>query len=768
MKKSVCLYSLLLSVLICSQSYGQEEIEAALEKIDIFQGFKGRRLYVYEDVDQIQINPNFSEVSGNAFSLSSIPEGYIRDSDKLSYCNGIGQNSLVLDGYPNLQSFISSNFYLLYGDLEAGSARKISSNYSEADSQFPHVDDNDGQDPGSSGKYYFGIGDKAYKSTLSNGSISSIVSALPPSGKSCNIAHNICSYNCDHSEYDGDNISVIYGPTIKGTILNACETIDAKVYNELYAMIIFRDRTPPRIIRPENEPGYTYGVDVENRFPVLGFGTDENDKITTGDWFKFDRLRVTDNGSSNVKVKIFLGKIDSLPDSLSRWTDSERWDSLPSQILELNENNDKKPFLKEMAALPNNCFGFMRYTVFSQEQISENNLGNLNPGCATIVENNPENCYGFPSTDDRYLDLNRDPGSAKPWIYNNDNNNGDANPEIFDIDDINKVNAEIRVKGQEGVIKISDNDFPNILIRLTSKKDNKQIFFPPCMKPSKLDFDDPTNLTGDDRPSEIYNSFVNSADVYEQCIYDNIIENSETIKKKPYYTIFELKSFDFTDNSIKNQLNRFKYNSDIEFVNKHFRLEDQIVSDTNDFGEPDNRIDDENNIDLIGKRNGTWAEVVALIGASPDTGIIIQEDVEYDLDIWVDDSVRWANTESERSSFDEDFNARCIPTGIKSGEVKIKIPNQSPSIDRSIPLPKYNYSVKKNINQIDRIVFREPTKNVNLDQIKTESDLISLRLPSISVEAEDYAGNRRKIRLYFYVTDENANVRTIQRKHGKH
>ena len=154
-----------------------------------------------------------------------------------------------------------------------------------------------------------------------------------------------------------------------------------------------------------------------------------------------------------------------------------------------------------------------------------------------------------------------------------------------------------------------------------------------------------------------------------------------------------------------------------------------------------------------------------------DSEVEIQEDVEYELGVWVDDSVKWAN-----SYLDENNENLCesvnipIPTGIKEGKITIDIPNQVPPYKKVYDFPQVNYGavpvVENSVQEPLKVVFREPTR----DDVKIEKleDLEYKKFPSITVEAKDFADNQRKIKLYFRVKDENAKIKTLQRKHQQY
>ena len=64
-----------------------------------------------------------------------------------------------------------------------------------------------------------------------------------------------------------------------------------------------------------------------------------------------------------------------------------------------------------------------------------------------------------------------------------------------------------------------------------------------------------------------------------------------------------------------------------------------------------------------------------------------------------------------------------------------------------------------------KVVFREPTPD---GEVRSVKELEENKFPSITVEASDFANNKRKIKLYFRVKDENAKIKTLQRKHQQY
>ena len=761
-KNNFSFFIILFVLFINSKSFGQAAILSALERVKATP--YGNVVSTYEDVGDIPFEPNFDGATLSSFKDSDLPswvETYQQarsalniDPGTLYNCEGSG--------------FISSHFFMDSGQMDASGnwnhGTVLSNNsiegYNFTPLGFPYSDPstNGGQKPGSTPQFHFclsGTFDYIRESPVALAS--SIYGG--PRVRYC----RRCGINpdCEHTP-----IILVYpkGTVSLGAYVENCSGLSSG----RYAQIIYKDRTPPWIIDWDQ---------MNKRFPTLGDSDEESKRFYTGDYHKMDELEITDNSANMVGVRVLLGKRDACPRGFDNWQDKEEWDDTSSepQLVELTGDPDLKGKLDDIVIQPNICYGYMRYSVFAQEAnvssdeaLTEDKLENLNPGCATIEEDKPEICYGLPDTDERYEDLGDNPGSAKPWPYRPDSPNTIS---------INAIRGDQRVKGQEGFIRIFDNDLPNIMIRLTSKKNEDQLFFPPNTlignSSSGDENDDNDIVTGLLDSSDSIDGYANNVQAYNDfcngntnglCVHNLMARDPVLIQEKdlsPYFTIFSLTPSKYANDEDKRNMSRFIGNSDKVFIAKHFRLEDQLYSDTDEKGDPDTSINN------IGKRNGTWEECVALIGVG-SPAIIIQEDVEYDLDVWVDDSVKWANARTGFGLREPDPRTISIPTGVVSGKVTIDIPNQYPAVvKKEYPLNNYGDSgLRTNFNKVCKVVFREPT--ITGVPIASIQDLEKNKFPSIEVEATDYAGNTRKIKLFIVVTNEKAYIRTLQRKHTQH
>ena len=752
MRKNSFVTLLIIFIILCiTKSYALSFVQDQLKKVKIVEFGKPFHAYTYEDIDGPTIKFDFGGCSVPEICLNDIPSSAILATSARSRLSNLVPGAIVVDSAG--ANFIESNFYLDYGHEGAdGWVEDLSPNPMPS------------QDPGQTGKIYFCVRGQ-YKVIKDGISASSI--DLSPDGVSCECAKHLCSGGASHVHDSSRSKNVI--KNLKDRVSEnkvAEEGISLEgSSSEVYQIIHFKDRTPPWIDNCEN-----------NRFPTIGTHT----PIYTGDWFTLDDLLIKENYDSTVNTKISLGVIDKSPESETNWTKFEVWNDGEVQTVYFpQESGRKEGYLNQIVSPPPNyCYGYMRYTIFAQDygiksESKKHIVGNLNPGCASIREDDPTHCYGLPSDNQYYADLSTSPSSAKPWPYRENNYN--VTLEEQNMMTIKGIKGKDRV--HEGYIKISDNDYPNILIKLTSSKygEEKQIFFPPCITDGELTIIDSPYYKSDKYTGSSnnfpnmseYNAFVGDPrNILKECNYKEV-KNS---RKRPYFTIIDLKHTEFMNDSDISTRNRFLNNSDPAFINKHFRLEDQTYSDTDIDGKPNKRLE-ESGESLLGKRNGTWKEVVALVEDLEDSEVVIQEDVEYQLSVWVDDSVKWLN-----SYKDEDNENNCeniikhIPTGIVDGKIIVDIPNQSPNYHKEYELPKSGSlsTVNQSIYDSVKVVFREPTPDIDSSKKITEEELIEKRLPSITVQATDYSGLTRTIKLYFKVRDENAQIKTLQRRHQQY
>lgn len=488
--------------------------------------------------------------------------------------------------------------------------------------------------------------------------------------------------------------------------------------------LIFKDRTPPIIEGCK-----------DGKFPELG-----SDKpATTGDWYKVEGLKISDNSSKFVGTCLALGKIDKIP--ALTWAAEENWVFEPPRALESGDDTD-------YVIMPNACHGVMRYSVFAWDK-----SGNINPGEPNIEDDKPDICYGLSDPPDGITDLGDVPNSALPWPIV-----GSWPEPIKDIDktnidkiDLSKVNPGDR-RG-EGNVHIRDNDAPNLVIRIESLKDKSRIFFPPVMPPSALPIFNSTEFekykADPEGNAKAYRDFIG---VTPEAKYDTTKLANLNLKLPIYFkviTALPRKTLAFSDAGMAPadvaRLSLFKDTTKLDFTKTHVRLEDYNQSDTTGDGSPETAEA------TMGARNGFGGEITALL-TTP-----LQEDVEYQISIWVDDNVKWATIDESGKVLEKII---AVPTGVIAGEIRVEAANQYPAASYQARLDK-----EKAVSEPLTVVFREPTQPVKGEL--NEETMSRLKFPYIMATATDYAGITRKIKLYVEVSNENPEIRVLERTHEK-
>ncbi len=475
-------------------------------------------------------------------------------------------------------------------------------------------------------------------------------------------------------------------------------------------MMTFEDRTPPRILGGS-------GGD----FPEIG----SLNPATTGDFYKITGLIVEDNSTNKVATALALGKIDNNPPLT--WETEEDWIFEQARIFDSGDDNG-------YIFLPNSCHGVMRYSLFAWD---ENGL--VNPGEPLIENDKPESCYELRSPP--IADLSRDPVSAQPW------------PITFDYSkstDLTFVQGNLNPGDRrgEGLVHIRDNDLPNIAIRIESVKDGSKIYFPPVISPSNTTF-----TINESKKFESDKGLTNSAEYAKFVDVDNFSTNPYTTEMMAntsnpvYFRVFSALASSMMKPTDVSRMSKFL--GDQSFIRKHLRLEDYNKSDTLAADAlPD--LDEE----TFGQRNGFGERIVALLDLPANR--MIQEDVEYIISVWTDDNVKWSNIDTMGGI---QPTIQAFPSGINRGEMTVEIPNQWPGFKERVV-----FNAADAVHGNMRVVFREPTST---SPVSSEADLVGLKFPSIEVKVEDYAGLKREIKLYVRISNENPNIRVIDRKHER-
>jgi len=748
MKRLICT-SLFLSmfffpvVIVAQDSFSLTVLRAIAIKSDY-----GNPIDTYEDVDPI--TGIYAELSGinpvtSQGEISSTFGGFARKStaeDFFARLEAFG-GLVFSNGSMDFASFLAGNFYLDAGymvkDEDTGAETWHDRIWSPLpDLTFP---DYDSTDKPHERKYYLCFSaDFQYVEPF----------RVDPNALSCADYRQFCDYPpCKKKIEEDDPASAGAKITVQEeeheqTELNIYKNLadiigdhirdaSAMVENQsgIDFTLRFKDRTPPRI-----------DGCVNGDFPELG----ADNPATTGDWYRVEGLTITDNSKGKIGTALLLGKIDTSP--TATWASEEQWVLEKPSVIESGDETDH-------VIMPNSCHGVMRYTVYAWDK-----HGNLNPGDPKIREDDPENCYGLGATviggmnvdflgQSIDLNLSKDPGNAKGWPIQVEFREQQDFDDTYVGELTAKLNSDFR-RGQ-GYVNIRDNDLPNIVIRIESVKDGSRIFFPPVIPHGDPDFSivHSTKYKTAAAPADSnvgdYVDFLGPPTSIP-FLSSRIADGSQEL----YFRILDIVPSDVMHASEKDILiNRYKTQPDPEFIRKHFRLESYDQSDTKEAdGSP------ELDIETFGKRNSFGKRVVALLEL-PGNRAMIQEDVEYLIDVWSDDNIKWATIDSSGQKLDSVIP---IPTGVQNGEITVEVPNQFPRANYRAPIDK-----QESVNGRLRVVFREPTlKDAGGSD---ENELLNSRFPFIDVKATDYAGLERSIRLYLRITNENPNIRVLDRKH---
>lgn len=747
MRKLMCLCLVLMIIAVFQPAFAADSfIESILNSVIMTTDF-GAPVDTFEDVDPITgIRATFSD-SGPMTSqgeISSKFQGFARKSTADEFFGRLNSSGGLIfsTGNFDFSSFLADHFYLDSGymTLDEDSGTRTWSSESLAPAGDLTFSDYERTGRPHERIYYLCL-DADYEYIRN-------FPQPPPNSLSCDDHRQFCDYPpCKRKEEEPD-------PASAGAMIVTQEEehngTEKNIYKELAELILdnrvsaaavmenqgpkfelkFKDRTPPRI-----------DGCVDGDFPELGV----DNPATSGDWYKVEGLRITDNSGGKIGTALLLGKIDTAP--MATWANEENWILEKPSIIESGDATDH-------VIMPNSCHGVMRYTVYAWDK-----HGNLNPGDPKIREDDPEYCYGLGNTviggvnvdfAGELIDINlsKHPVNAKEWPIKVEFRKAEDFDDAYVGELTAKLNSDFR-RGQ-GFVNIRDNDLPNIVIRIESVKDGSRIFFPPVIPNGDPDFSiiQSTKYKPGAAPADMnvgdYVDFLGPPTAIP-FLSSRIADGSQDL----YFRIVDIFPSDVMQQSEKDLLlSKYKLQPDPEFIRKHFRLESYDQSDTLETnGAPD--LD----VQTFGKRNSFGRRVVALLELPSNKGMI-QEDVEYLIDVWTDDNIKWATIDSSGQKLD---NIVAIPTGVQNGEITVEIPNQYPRASYRTPLDS-----QESVNGKLRVVFREPTPD---GAGSDENDLINKRFPFIDVRATDYAGLERSIRLYLRITNENPNIRVLDRKH---
>lgn len=536
-----------------------------------------------------------------------------------------------------------------------------------------------------------------------------------------------------------------YGMCNCTPLRNACGNVinwhpNRSRYNNLY--VNFRSNFLRNVSTAneykENQSGIGFSLNLHDRTPPTvgetddSFPTQEGDfAVTTNDAYSLTGLTIDDNSADVIGYVFTMGHLNTEPHSI--WQTEEVWNKTLHGTLYAGNPINREIFFPERT---NRHHGVVRYSIFAWDED-----GNINRTESQIVEDEPRVSYGsVPSSH-----LGTTMYNARQFRDRLSLTNGDpatANISGFDYNNRRSV----------GLIRIIDNDLPNIAIRITSSKNPNEVFYFPPVSDNLY-----VNNSKEYRKAEgITNKqdYISFATKGRQTMFSHDELNKPGNTLPLYYKIMDIKGklpVNDGDKPLPDlEMDRFSQliNSNSDFVRKNIRLEDYLESDTGKYNQlvtGDYKF---------GNRHGTGRETVAYMLMDETFSVRIQEDVEYTIDVWMDDNVKWANTSRDGAVLDQ---ALKLPTGIVDAKMRVCIPNQYPIYDRTV-----NCDTNQAINGDLKVVFREPTPNV---KITSEADLVDNKFPYIEMTAEDHSGLKRTIRLYLKINDESASIRTLDRKH---
>lgn len=725
--------------------------EKYLLKTRFLEGTKERVINTYEDISDIKLNP-FCE-GDNGFPIvaeSEIPEGYVAKGTANKFFKKFYSHAIITE-----EPITYPDFFNEHVSLECGG---------ETYSQFPLSIDDSLNEPGAMA-FNLRVDDN-YKYVSS-------FKEFAPDALSCHVAPEFCSEKCkiktiktkseepvrhriyrisgdgsnDYADYDDyrhasrDSSKTetkkvhAFGPNniysdFRENLLSKANIENAdEIKKDNFLVFKLEDRTPPYIVG-----GYM----------KLGGNIDDY-ACTSGDFYRTEGMEIRDNNPSvkEVGCKFAFGRLNrEFPVESEPWENYEDWTTqeniknvvLDDQIVYHNLGKDKVINGFEDVVKFHAFDGVIRYSVFLKEN-SES--GNLNPGMSVVLQDRPEDGYGCKTAGD----LGSSVLTAKPW------------PDKRDL-------PAIKGKGySSGFVRVYDNDRPNVAIRITEVETGKQMFFPPMIPAGQFKVNNSNKYKAEaginKTNTDDYDLFVK--DLSNEFDYTKLSAYPEGI---PYYTILSLndQSLGLGSDTLPLAVRKMLNNNDVNFINQNVRLEDYDISDTLPSGEVTYSYKN----DELGRKRGTMRNMVVLFENS--SLFNIKEGVEYRLDVWTDDNVKWTNIKHPAS--DEEIvdltnpevldYAKVYETGIKEGVIRINIPeydgenlNQEKEID-----------ISKSINGGMSFVLKERTPAIrNIDSVELAE---KNNFPSITVSVKDFAGYNRELKLFFRVGDKKLNMRVLE------
>ena len=702
-----------------------------LSNLAILETENGRSIDTYEDV-YIKLDP-FQERNKKypIVNSSEIPEGYASEKTAKNIFKKFKSHAVLTDETISFEEFMNEHFSI--DDI-----KNFPNNYYETK-------------PGSLTLYL--KMDDNYKYIQS-------FKEYSPDAVSCRVSRSLCDEKCNTTHKYKKNIYSDFRNKVldKAKVVDADEVDDPKNCIKLN----LKNRTPVAIIFDGKI------AEEKDGFPVLG-GDISDYACTSSDWYKTPiGILIGTQNPPLYHAKFSFGRLGGCPEDNEDWKNVENWTN-QENIIEINYANPIGiPYFQDVVRF-RPFDGFIRYSIFAKEGDVDGNSP-VNPSII-VEENKPEIGYGYPTAGD----LGNTPDTAKDW------------PCRENL-------GEMYGKGYKtGLLRVYDNDKPNIIIRVTNVETGEQMFFPPCLASSSYEI----------TLSSKYKSSCGLGKTNKDD-YDWFVENlgpdynyealSEVPELSPYYTIYSVDDSNIKTATEKSYIDRLLLNKDIKFINENVRVEDYFFSDKAKDGDPSYKIAGKG---FFGKRRGTCSNMVAIF---ENKGTFkFRTGVEYKLDVWTDDNIKWSNIEypegfnggpemnrekvkntgiikssgkkpieADKPKYEDNIDtqlmiakpklleyAKVYDTGIKNGVIKLNIPNNSENLNEET-----NIDITKHINGDIYFTLKDSTPYQY--DLKTVEELESKGFPSIIVTAEDFAGLKRELRLFFRVDDSNLDVKVLE------
>ena len=734
-------FGLLGFVFINSISMAASPMENYLSKLAILENEDGRTIKTYEDV-HIKFNP-FQKRNKEypIVNIDKIPEGYVSKDTAKNYFKKLSKHAVLTEDNISFKEFMNEHFSI------------------DSITEFPY--DFYGTKPGSY-TYCLKMDDNyRYVSNFKE---------YGPDAVSCIVNKSLCGSECDGGRHNRKKN--IYS-NFRNNILSRARVTDAsEVDNPKNCIkLSLAKRTPPSI-HFDGKIAEEY-----NGFPVLG-GDVSYEPCTSSDYYLIPMGILVGHPNPPVYfAKFSFGRLNDCPKDGDDWKVSEDWSNYEN-IIKIDYSEAAKsggiPYLQDVVRFKEPFDGFIRYSIFAKEGASDDKSP-TNPSII-VEENKPEEGYGYPTAGD----LGNTIETAKDW------------PDKRPLGDITG-------RGYiDGRLRIYDNDRPNIIIRVTNVETDEQMFFPPCVASSEC------KISNSSKYKPIADKGKTNQDDYALFVENLGPDYHHTVlaevpELKPYYTIFAIDDESVKTKTEGSYINRLLLNKDMSFINENVRVEDYYYSDRAEDGGTTFKSgsDSKKFKGSFGKKRGTSANMVALF---ENTGSFrFKTGVEYKIDVWTDDNVKWTNIEYEEAldggpemhyekvkhtgiipvgnlpieaetpKYLENIetqlmigkpkmldNAKVYETGIKKGVIKLDIPNESENM-----CEEQEIDIKKHINGDIYFTLKDETPKVY--DLKTVEELEKNRFPSITVVAQDYSGLKRQLKLFFRVNDSNSDIKVLEK-----